>query len=289
MERLIKSVLFSAVVLSSLVWLGMLMILAFETVSFFREISIFEFLTGTVWNPLFSQKQFGVLPLVTGTVSVAVIAVLTAVIPGFLIAAYLSEFAPESLRSPLRVLLEVLAGIPTVVYGFLALFWATPVLHKMVPDLSAFNAFTVGIMTGLMILPMLIYFWDTVISSVPAKYRISSLALGADRIQTLFHAVLPTALPGLLSVLLMAIARVIGETMIVVIAGGQQSEFGLHFFSPVQTMTSFIFQASIGDLTPDSMEYRGSFAVAALLVAATMVFGMLSRHLRRVFIRMVGD
>lgn len=264
----------------SLVLIGLLVA---GSIEFFREVSLFEFFTGTVWNPLFSQKQFGVLPLITGTLSVILIAATVAVGPGILISIYLSEFASDSMRSIMRTVLEIISGIPTVVYGFLTLFWATPVLKKMVPGLPAFSAFSVGVMTGLMILPVLIYLWEGVISSVSDRYRQASFLLGADRMQTLFRSVLPTALPGLFSVLILAIVRVIGETMIVVIAGGQQAEFGFDFLAPIQTMTAFILQVGMGDLPPESMEYRGAFAISGVLAVTTMTLSLLSRYFRRVF------
>ncbi len=265
----------------------MLGILASGTYEFFREVSFLEFFTGTVWTPLFSQKQFGVLPLLTGTFSVVSIAAMVSVGPALLISIYLSEFASESFRNFMRVLLEILSGIPTVVYGFLALFWATPVLKKIIPDLPAFSAFSVGIVTGLMILPFLIYLWESIISAVPDSYRHSSLALGAGRMQTLFRAVLPAALPGLLSVFFLSLIRVIGESMIVAIAGGQQAVFGFDILAPVQTMTSFMVQAGMGDFVPGTMELRSAFAVASVLVVITMLLSFLSRHLHKVFTRLV--
>ena len=281
-DYLAGSIMFTAALLAALVSLMLLGSLALVAYEFFNEVSFLDFFTGTVWNPLFSQKQFGVLPLVTGTISVILIALLVSVGPGLLISIYLSEFASEPLRNAMRPVLEILSGLPTVVYGFLALFWATPVLEKIVPGMPAFSAFSVGVMTGLMILPMLVYLWESIISSVPEEYRHASLALGADRIQTLFRSVLPTALPGLISVLILGIIRALGETMIVAIAGGQQAEFGIDFLAPVQTMTAFIIQVSIGDLDPGTMEYAGVFAVAAVLAVLTMSLSLLSRHLHKV-------
>ncbi len=282
-DYLAGSIMFAAALLAAMVSLMLLGFLALGAYGFFNEVSFLDFFTGTVWNPLFSQKQFGVLPLVTGTISVVLIASLVSVGPGLLISIYLSEFASEHLRNAMRLVLEILSGIPTVVYGFLALFWATPVLEKIVPGMPAFSAFSVGVMTGLMILPMLVYLWESIISSVPEEYRHASLALGADRMQTLFCSVLPTALPGLISVLILGVIRALGETMIVAIAGGQQAEFGFNFLAPVQTMTAFIIQVSMGDLDPGAMEYGGAFAVAAVLAVLTMSLSLLSRHLHKVY------
>ena len=286
-ERLIGGILFLSVCLASLVLIGMLALLFIQALSFFRQVSFLEFFTGTVWNPLFSEKQSGVLPLITGTCSVVSIAAIFSVGPAFLISVYLSEYASESFREVMIVIFEVLSGIPTVVFGFLALFWATPVLENIVPGFPPFSAFTVGIMTGLMILPMLIYLWESIISSVPDNYRDSSCALGAGRLETLFRTTVPTAFPGLLSVFLLAIIRAVGETMIVAIAGGQQSKFGFDILAPVQTMTSFIIQVCMGDLTPDTMEYRGAFAVACVLVVVTGILSIVSRQLRKKFSRRI--
>lgn len=286
-DRLIGLAFFGLASLAALVSLTIIGILIGGSVKFFSELPILDFFTGTVWNPLFTRKQFGVLPLVTGTLSVLSIAVLVAVVPSMLAAIYLSEFASESFRSMMRFFLEIVAGLPTVVYGFLALYWATPVLKKAVPDLQGFSAFSAGVMTGLMIMPMLIYWWECLISSVPAGSRESSLNLGADRMHALFRTVLPEAAPGLVSVLLVGIVRIIGETMIAAIAGGQQAEFGFDLFGPVQTLTSFLFQASLGDLPPGSMEYGGAFAVAAVLSILTILIGFLSRYCRNKFLRRV--
>jgi len=288
-DTLIGAVLFVAALLAAAVSLSLIGMLAAGSIEFFREVSLFEFFTGTVWNPLFFQKQFGILPLVTGTLSVVIIAVLVSVGPGILISIYLSEFASDSLRNIMLTVLEIVSGIPTVVYGFLTLFWATPVLKKLVPGFPAFSAFSVGIMTGLMVLPVLIYLWEAVISSVSDRYRQGSLMLGADRMQTLFRAVLPAAMPGLLSVLILAIIRVIGETMIVVIAGGQKAEFGFDFLAPIQTMTAFIIQVGMGDFPPESMEYQGAFAIAGVLAVTTMSLSLLSRYLRRMFSERSGQ
>ncbi len=286
-DRLTGIILFLAVCLAGLVSLCMLGILCLHTFEFFIQISLFDFFTGTVWNPLFTEKQFGVLPLLTGTCSVVFIAALVSVGPGFLISVYLSEYSSESFRETMRLVLEVLSGIPTVVFGFLALFWATPVLKAIVPGLPPFSAFTVGIMTGLMILPMLIYLSEAIISSVPDRYRDASRALGANRMQTLFRSVLPTAFPGLLSVFFLVIIRAVGETMIVAVAGGQQAEFGFDILAPVQTMTAFIIQVSLGDMAPDSVEYHGAFAVTAVLVLTTVALSIISRHLHKTFTRRI--
>ncbi len=274
-ERLVHGLLFAAAAVSVVTTAGIIFTLLGETVQFFRDVSVFEFITGTRWTPLFASKDFGVLPLVNGTLAVALVAMVVAIPVGLLTAVFLSEFAPPRLRSILKPALEVLAGIPTVVYGYFALLFVTPILRSFLPDTQVFNVASAGIVMGFMILPMMASIAEDALRAVPAGLREGAYALGATRFETITRVVLPGALSGILAAVILSISRAIGETMIVSIAAGQQPKMGFDLLSSMETMTAYIVQVSLGDTPQDTIEFRTIFAVGTLLFAMTFVMNLL--------------
>jgi phosphate transport system permease protein len=283
LEFLIERMLFLCAAGSILVTLGIVLVLVFETVAFLREVPITEFLFGTVWTPLFFDKHFGVLPLVTGTLLASSIAMLVAVPAGLLTAIYLSEYAPAAVRRSVRPVLELLAGVPTVVYGYFALQFVTPLLQTFVPGLAGFNALGPGIVMGIMILPLVSSLSEDALRSVPNGLREGAYALGATKMQAALRVVVPAALSGISAAVVLAISRAIGETMIVAIAAGQQPRLTLDPRVPIETMTAFIVQVSLGDTPAGTIEYRTIFAVGMLLFVSTFVLNLISNWLRERF------
>jgi len=282
-EFVIERSLFLCAALSILVTAGIILVLVWETAAFLREVPVTEFLFGTVWTPLFYDKQFGVLPLVTGTLLTSAIAMLVALPAGLLIAIYLSEYAASPVRRVVRPILEVLAGVPTVVYGYFALQFVTPLLQSFVPGLAGFNALSPGIVMGLMILPMVSSLSEDALRSVPNGLREGAYALGATRLQTSLRVVVPAALSGISAATVLAASRAIGETMIVAIAAGQQPRLTIDPRLPVETMTAYIVQVSLGDTPTGTIEYRTIFAVGMLLFVSTFALNLISNWLRERF------
>ncbi|MDP6350163.1 MAG: phosphate ABC transporter permease subunit PstC [Chloroflexota bacterium] len=274
-ERIVHGLLFGAAALSVLTTAGIIFTLLGETVQFFRDVSVFEFITGTRWTPLFASKDFGVLPLVNGTLAVALVAMVVAIPVGLLTAVFLSEYAPPRLRSILKPALEILAGIPTVVYGYFALLFVTPILRSFLPDTQVFNVASAGIVMGFMILPMMASIAEDALRAVPAGLREGACALGATRFETITRVVLPGALSGILAAVILSVSRAIGETMIVSIAAGQQPKMGFDLLSSMETMTAYIVQVSLGDTPQDTIEFRTIFAVGTLLFTMTFVMNLL--------------
>ncbi|MCL4812967.1 MAG: phosphate ABC transporter permease subunit PstC, partial [Vicinamibacteraceae bacterium] len=279
-EALIERLLQLCALVSILTTAGIIGVLIFETVEFFREVPVLAFLTGTEWTPLFYDKKFGVLPLVVGTVLVSAIAMVVALPMGLLAAVYLSEYAPPGVRRVVKPVLEVLAGVPTVVYGYFALLFLTPILQGVVPGLAAFNALSPGIVMGIMILPLVSSLSEDALHAVPNGLREGAYALGATRAQTTIRVVVPAAFSGISAAFILAISRAIGETMIVAIAAGQQPRLTANPLVPIETMTAYIVQVSLGDTPAGSLEYRTIFAVGMLLFAGTFVLNMMSNWLR---------
>lgn len=279
-ELVIERSLFLCAAGSILITLGIVLVLLFETVNFLREVPISDFLFGTVWTPLFLNKQFGVLPLVGGTLLTSSIAMGVALPAGLLTAIYLSEYAANGVRRYVRPVLEVLAGVPTVVYGYFALQFVTPVLQGFIPGLAGFNALGPGIVMGLMILPLVSSLSEDALRSVPSGLREGAYALGATRMQTSLRVIVPAAFSGISAAAILAISRAIGETMIVAIAAGQQPRLTLDPRVPVETMTAYIVQVSLGDTPQGTLEYRTIFAVGMLLFLGTFVLNLMSAWLR---------
>ena len=282
-ERAIEVLLFLCALASVGTTAGIIAVLAVETFAFFSEVSVVEFLTGTEWTPLFATKHFGVLPLLLGTTVVSVIALVVAVPTGLLSAIYLSEYAPERARRVVKPVLEILAGVPTVVYGYFALTFVTPLLQQWLPGLSGFNALSPGIVMGLMILPLVSSLSEDAMRAVPRGLREGAYALGATRMQTAVQVVVPAAFSGITAAVILAASRAIGETMIVAIAAGQQPRFTASPFVPIETMTAYIVQVSLGDTPQGTLEYRTIFAVGMLLFLMTFALNLLSSWLRARF------
>ena len=282
-EQVVEWALRACAGVSILVTLGILSVLAVETFQFFREVSPSEFLFGTVWTPLFFQKSFGVLPLVAGTLLVSAIAMAVAVPAGLLTAVYLSEYAPATVRRVVKPVLEVLAGVPTVVYGYFALLFVTPLLQQVLPGLSGFNALSPGLVMGIMILPMVSSLSEDALHGVPRGLREAAYALGATKMQTTTRVVLPAALSGISDAGILAASRAIGETMIVTIAAGQQPRLTANPLVPVETMTAYIVQVSLGDTPAGTLAYRTIFAVGMLLFVSTFLLNLASNWLRERF------
>ena len=277
MERGIASILFLSTFLSVLVTAGIVAVLLAEAITFFADVSVFEFITGTRWTPLFSSKQFGVLALVAGTTLTAVMAMVVALPLGLLSAIYLSEYAPNSVRKVVKPILEVLAGIPTVVYGYFALLFVTPILRSISGDIAVFNAMSASIVMGIMILPMVSSLSEDAMRSVPRNLREGAYALGSTKLEVSTLVVVPAALSGIVSAFILAVSRAIGETMIVTSAAGQNHTFTLNPFVPIETMTAYIVQVSQGDAPAGSIEYKTIFAVALLLFTITLLMNLLSQ------------
>ena len=282
-EWLIERLLLLCAVLSVLTTAGIVLVLAIETFGFLREVSIVEFLTGTEWTPLFSQARFGVLPLVVGTVLVSSIAMLVALPMGLLSAIYLSEYAPARVRRVIKPILEVLAGVPTVVYGYFALMFVTPLLQQFIPGLAGFNALSPGIVMGIMILPLVSSLSEDAMRAVPGGLREGAYALGATRMQTSLSVVVPAAFSGITAACILAVSRAVGETMIVAIAAGQQPRLTGNPLVPIETMTAYIVQVSLGDTPQGTLEYRTIFAVGMLLFLMTFTLNLASTWLRERF------
>jgi phosphate transport system permease protein len=279
-EFVIEWALFLCALLSVGTTIGIIAVLAVETLAFLREVPITAFLLGTEWTPLFATPSFGVLPLVTGTILVSAIAMAVAVPMGLLSAIYLSEYAPPGVRRAIKPILEILAGVPTVVYGYFALLFVTPLLQRFLPGLAGFNALSPGIVMGIMILPLVSSLSEDAMQGVPRGLREGAYALGATRMQTSLSVVLPAAFSGITAAFILAASRAIGETMIVAIAAGQQPRLTWNPLVPVETMTAYIVQVSLGDTPAGTLEYRTIFAVGMLLFLSTFALNLVSAWLR---------
>jgi len=279
-EFVIEWALFLCALLSIGTTAGIIVVLAVETFAFLREVPITDFLFGTDWTPLFATPSFGVLPLVAGTILVSAIAMAVALPMGLLSAIYLSEYAPAAVRRVIKPILEILAGVPTVVYGYFALLFVTPILQRFIPGLAGFNALGPGIVMGIMILPLVSSLSEDAMQGVPRGLREGAYALGATRMQTSLSVVLPAAFSGVTAAFILAASRAVGETMIVAIAAGQQPRLTLNPLVPVETMTAYIVQVSLGDTPQGTLEYRTIFAVGMLLFLGTFGLNLVSAWLR---------
>lgn len=282
-ERIIRFILLFCSSVSVLTTAGIVGVLVFEAILFFQEVSIIEFLTGTRWTPLFASKHFGILPLVAGTVLTSVGAMVVALPLGLLSAVYLSEYAPELLRRLLKPVLEVLAGIPTVVYGYFALLFVTPLLRTISEDIAVFNGLSAAIVMGIMILPMVSSLSEDAMRAVPRSLREGAYALGATKLEVATRVVVPAALSGIVAAFILGMSRAIGETMIVTIAAGQNPNFTLNPFIPIETMTAYIVQISLGDTPTGTLEFKTIFAVGLSLFIITLVMNLLSQFIVRRF------
>lgn len=274
-ERVIEGVLLASALSSIFITQGIVFILFFEAFEFFKEVSIKEFLTGTKWTPLFAQPKFGILPLLCGTFLVTGIAVLIALPFGLIIAIYLSEYAPHKVREVAKPILELLAAVPTVVYGYFALLFLTPFLQKFIPNLSGFNALSPGIIMGIMIIPYVSSVSEDAMKSVPMHIREGSYAVGATKLQTAFKVIIPSAFSGIAAAFILGISRAIGETMVVAIAAGMMPNLTLNPLEPIQTLTAYIIGVSLGDVPHGTIEYKTIFAAGITLFFITLILNIL--------------
>lgn len=282
-ETVIERLLFLCSLVSVFTTIGIIFVLCAETIGFFKEVSLIEFLTDTRWTPLFVKKHFGILPLLAGTFLTTVIALAVAVPSGLVSAIYLSEYTSPRVRAAVKPLLEILAAVPTVVYGYFALLFVTPLLKQFIPGLSGFNALSSGIVMGVMIIPLVSSLSEDAMRSVPMGLREASYALGASRLQTALGIVVPSALSGITAAFILAVSRAIGETMIVAIAAGQQPRLTLNPLVPVETITAYIVQISLGDTPYGTIEYKTIFACGMTLFIVTFMLNVISYTLKKRF------
>ncbi len=282
-ERIIELFLKGSAILTVCTTIGILLVLLSESIPFFKEVSIFEFLTDTEWTPLFTNKRFGILPLISGTLLVTLISIIVAVPIGIIIAIFLSEYASSKFRKTVKPMLEILAAVPTVVYGYFALMTVTPILQMIIPNLSGFNSLSAGIVMGIMIIPLVTSLSEDAMYAVPKSLREASFAMGASRLQTAFKVIIPAAFSGIVVSVILAIARAIGETMIVAIAAGQQPRLTFDPTVPIETITAYIVQVSSGDVPHGSLEYKTIYAAGITLFILTFSLNFISFYIRRKF------
>jgi phosphate transport system permease protein len=262
---------------------GIVAILFYESMTFFAHVSLIEFFTETLWTPLFADARYGILPLVAGTLVTTGVALAVAMPIGTIVAVYLSEFAPPTLREIVKPLLELLSAVPTVVYGYFALLFVAPLLQTIVPDLPTFSMLSAGIVMGIMIIPYVSSLSEDAMRAVPILLREGSYALGANQVQTAFRVVFPAAISGIGAAYILGISRAIGETMIVAIAAGMQPHFTFDPREPAATITAYIVQVSLGDLPHGSIGYQSIFAAGLVLFFMTLFFNLIGHVLRRRF------
>ena len=284
---IVKWIFFGCATLSILTTVSILVTLIYQASSFFFEVSLWEFLTGTRWTPILKPRAYGVLPLVSGTLLVTLIAAAVALPIGLMTAIFLSEYAPDKIRRIIKPILEILAGIPTVVYGYFALTFVTPLLQGIFDNLIIFNALSAGLVMGVMIIPMVSSLSEDAMMSVPRSLREAAYALGATRYEVSLRVIVPAALSGIIAAFILALSRAIGETMLVTIAAGATPRMSFDPMESIQTMTAYIVQLSLGEAPVGSLEYNTIFAVGLLLFFITFVMNLLGfwvvRRFREVY------
>ncbi|MGB3392439.1 MAG: phosphate ABC transporter permease subunit PstC [Stenotrophomonas sp.] len=277
----IRLVLFVAAALSVLVTFGILYVLLSESLKFFTQVSIVDFLTDTQWTPVFEEKHFGIMTLLSGTLMTTAIALVVAVPAGTILALYLSEFAKPRLREVVKPFLELIAGVPTVAFGYFALLFLTPIFQSFIPGLARFNLLVSGVVIGIMILPYIVSMSEDAMRAVPDSLREGAYALGFTRLQTGLKVVTPAALSGVTAAYLLGMSRAVGETMVVAIAAGQQARIATNPLEGAATITSYIVQLSMGDLPHESIAYQTIFAAGLTLFALTFSFNLFAFWLRK--------
>jgi len=280
-ETIIEVILFLAAFSSVATTIGIMEVLILESVHFFEKVPLIQFLTDTVWSPLFANPRYGIIPLLSGTLTTSIVAMFVAVPLGTIAAIYLSEFAPPRLREVVKPCLELLAAIPTVVYGYFAFLNVTPFLQTFLPDLPSFNMLSAGLVMGLMIIPLISSISEDAMRAVPLTLREGSYATGATRLQTALNVVLPAAISGISAAYILGVSRAVGETMIVAIAAGLQPNLTFNPFSEAATITAYIVQVSLGDLPHGSIEYQSIFAAGIMLVILTLIFNIIGYFLAK--------
>ncbi len=282
-ERIIEFILFLAALVSVATTVGIVLILLKESYDFFQVVSLWDFLTDTQWTPLFSDAHYGIMPLLSGTLVSSTVALLVAIPLGTIIAIYLSEFAPFAVREIAKPFLEMLGGIPTIVYGYFALLFVTPLLQIIFPELPGFNLLSAGLVMGIMIIPYVSSVSEDAMRAVPMALREGSYAMGATRYQTAIHVVTPAAFSGIAAAYILGISRAVGETMILAVAAGMQPKLTWNPMEPAATITAYIVQVALGDLPHGSIGYQTIFAAGLTLALMTLFFNVLGHLLRKRF------
>jgi len=282
-ERLIEAILLAAAAVSVLTTVGIVYVLVSESIQFFSHVSIVDFLTDTQWTPLFDDAHFGIMVLVSGTVVSSFVALAVAIPMGTVIAIYLSEFANSKVREVAKPILELLGGIPTIVFGYFALLIVTPLLQKVFPELPGFSLLSAGLVMGIMIVPYIASLSEDAMRAVPMSMREGSYAMGATKLYTAIHVVVPAAVSGLAASYILGISRAVGETMILAVAAGMQPNLTWNPMEPAATITSYIVQVALGDLPHGSIGYQTIFAAGLTLLLITLAFNIAGQWLRRRF------
>lgn len=280
-ERFIEFVLFLTACVSVATTVGIVVILLTESFMFFQHVSLWDFLTDNQWTPLFADAHYGILPLLSGTLVSSMVALLVAIPLGTIIAIYLSEFAPFAVREIAKPFLELLSGVPTIVYGYFALLFVTPLLQMLIPSLPGFNLLSAGIVMGIMIIPTVSSVSEDAMRAVPMALREGSYAMGATRFQTAIRVVTPAAFSGIAAAYILGISRAVGETMILAVAAGMQPNLTWNPLEPAATITAYIVQVALGDLPHGSIGYQTIFAAGLTLALMTLFFNVLGHMLRK--------
>lgn len=277
-EKVIEVVLVLFASISILTTIGIVFSLLLETVVFFSEVSILEFFTSIRWAPVFDPPSFGVLPLITGTLLIAILSSMVSLPLGLGTAIFLSEFASSKVRKIIKPIIELLAGIPSIVYGFFALTFITPLIRTFMPNTDIFNALSASIAVGIMTLPMVASLSEDAMMSVPNSIRQGAYALGSTKLEVAIHVIVPAAFSGIASSFVLAISRAIGETMIVAIAAGQTPSMSINPLGSIQTMTGFMVNMALGDIQQGSIEFKTVFAVGSVLFVITLIMNLFAKY-----------
>ncbi|MFP0285884.1 phosphate ABC transporter permease subunit PstC [Acinetobacter baumannii] len=282
-ELIIEIILFFAAFVSVATTVGIIWVLVSESIHFFEHVSFIDFVTDTLWTPLFEDAHYGIMPLLAGTLTTSLVALSVAIPLGTIIAIYLSEFANHKVREVVKPFLELLGGVPTIVYGYFALVVITPLLQIIFPELPGFSMLSAGLVMGVAIIPYISSLAEDAMRAVPMSMREGSYAAGATRLQTALRVVFPAALSGILSAYILGISRAVGETMIVAVAAGMQPNLTMNPMEPAQTISAYIVQVALGDLPHGSIGYQSIFAAGLALMLLTLVFNILGHLLRKRF------
>ena len=282
-ERVIEFILMLAALSAVATTFAIVAILLTESLGFFKTVSIVDFFTDTEWTPLFEDAHYGIMPLISGTLTTSLIALLVAIPIGTIAAIYLSEFASHKTREIVKPILELLVGVPTVVFGYFALFFVTPLLQKVFPDLPGFNMLGPGLVMGVLIVPYISSVAEDAMRAVPMSMREGSYAMGATRFQTAIRVVTPAAISGIVAAYILGISRAVGETMVVAVAAGQQPNLTFNPMESAATITAYIVQVAMGDLPHGSIGYQSIFAAGLVLIVMTLGFNILGHIVRKKF------
>jgi phosphate transport system permease protein len=282
-NRAMRGILFACAALSVLVTVAIVHILLSESTVFFENVRLIDFLTDTQWTPVFEDTHFGILPLIVATLMIAGIGLSIAIPGGLLLAVYLSEYAPDKLRETAKPVLELIEAVPTVVFGYFALLFVTPLLQKVIPGLGGFNMLAAGLVMGIMVLPYTTSLSEDAMRAVPRALREGGFALGYSRLQVAFRIVVPAAFSGITAAFVLGMSRAVGETMVVAIAAGQNANLTFNPLEGAATITAYIVQMSMGDLPHGSIAYQSIFAIGLVLFLITLVFNIIGFWMRRRF------